>query len=173
MNSKIKDDMESEIIAEKITSDGVAWYDFEEVSCKVAEKNGLIVVMPNPDQIQIDIDSEEQMDKFYRRLASFMNTKFKPRFEIGSGIVSVAESKSGHPKYHITITFPGHEFTELERILYQAALNDDPLRVFLNLRRYHIGVENPSRLFEKPPSDIASATIQNKQKEKLVDDDIF
>lgn len=123
-------------------------YDFDESAEDVAKKRGQIVVFPNEDQLQIDIDSEEQYEMFQRRFQAF---------GIGSGIsddrgyiMDEKPSKSGLPSRHITITCPGRKFTEGERIAYQAALGSDPVREFLNAMRLYHGNEKPSRLFQNP-----------------------
>lgn len=128
-------------------------YNFDLLASEIAESKGLIVVMPKPNQLQIDIDSDEQYAEFHRRLECFVRTyRDEQLFDMRDFGYEEHESSSGLPKRHITLTFWNHEFTEQERILYQAALGDDVLRVFLNTKRLHFGVPSPSRLFEKPIS---------------------
>jgi hypothetical protein len=115
-------------------------YDWSKDPSLVAAERGLVVVFPKENQLQIDIDSDAQATEFRRRLDAFpwiYEIEDKP-------------SASGLPNRHVTLTIEDKTFTEVERMFWQAALNDDPLRVFLNALRYDAGVENPSRLFEKP-----------------------
>ena len=121
-------------------------YNFDESAEEVASAKGLVVVFPEDNQLQIDLDSDEAYKEFDRRLEAFelSDTHFE------SASVVITPSASGLPHRHVTITFPRRTFDESPRMLLQAALNDDPLRVFLNARRFIFGVKNPTRLFEKP-----------------------
>jgi len=131
-------------------------YNFDESAEEVAAKRGLIVVKPADNQLQIDIDSEEALIEFWRRFNCFVMVK-PFEFEFSHHQVDVKPSqRQGH--YHVTITVEGKTFSPLERIAYQAALNDDPLRVFLNMRRVYVGVEDPTRLFEKPQQESIKPT---------------
>ena len=121
-------------------------YEFDIAAEEVAKERWLIVVLPQDNQLQIDIDSDAAYEEFYRRFDSFdfHLTKY------GHPTVTAKPSASGLPNQHITLTFKGVVFSESERIALQAALNDDSLRTFLNVKRMAHGVENPTRLFEKP-----------------------
>jgi hypothetical protein len=106
----------------------------------VAEERGQIAIYPKENELFIDIDSEEQLKEFYRRA-----------FHLGISLedIKVTSSKTeGHK--HITITTQ-KTFTDLERIAWQAALNDDPLKVFLSVMRVHVGIQNPTTFFENKP----------------------
>lgn len=119
-------------------------YDFDENCEDAAKARGQKVVLPLPNQLQIDIDNEEQLKEFERREESFA-TGYQP------WRVSMLKtpSRSGFPACHITLTFaPERVFTDWERLALQSALGDDPIRAFLNTRRFFEGVKNPSRLFE-------------------------
>lgn len=114
---------------------------------EVAAKRGLIVVFPADNQLQIDIDSEEQYQEFERRIGGFEVDALHPCK------ITILPSASGLPKRHATITCDDRTFSTVERHMWQAALNDDPFRVYLNAVRYADGDEHPSRLFEKPVVD--------------------
>lgn len=107
-----------------------------------AAEKGLIVVRPGPNQLQIDLDTEAAYIEFKRRLDYF-------RFDKGF-TKQVNPSASGLPHRHVTLTFRDRTFEPWERIALQAALGDDPIRVYLNAKRYDNHQEDPSRLFEKP-----------------------
>ena len=114
---------------------------------EVANERGLIVVYPKPNQLQIDIDSEEQWTEFMRR------KEFFDEFFWGGSItydIKITDSASGQPKKHITMTFKDREFDHYQRMVYQAALNDDPKRTFLGLARLLRGESDnpPTTLFE-------------------------
>lgn len=117
-------------------------YDFDELSHEVARKRGLVVVLPKPNQLQLDLDSEEAFVEYLRRKDSF---DFD---ETVNEIIS--PSSSGLPKRHVTLTFQNREFSAWERVAMQAALGSDIIREFLSARRIWVGIENPSALFEKP-----------------------
>ena len=119
----------------------LANYNFDLLAQDVADAKGLVVVLPQPNQLQIDLDTVEAMNEFDRRCGTMFDTMRE------SPVIHRNYSASGHPHSHITLTFK-REFTEWERITIQAALGDDPLRVFLNTRRLLAGIPNPSRLFE-------------------------
>lgn len=135
----------------------------------VAEERGLIVVYPKPNEIQIDIDSEEQFVEFERRLAFF------DEFFWGKDLTydkKVTESASGYPKRHITMAFKDREFNHYERMVYQAALNDDPKRTFLGLARIFSGKSTnpPTTLFERSEETSCKVSEVSKSKDP---DDIF
>jgi len=114
---------------------------------EAAEERGLRVVYPKDNEIQIDIDSEEQFTEFHRRLSFF------DEFFWGGGRtydIKTTESSSGYPRRHITMTFKDRTFDHYQRMVYQAALNDDPKRTFLGLARLFAGKSNnpPTTLFE-------------------------
>lgn len=116
---------------------------------EVAEERGLLVVYPLPNQLQIDIDSKEQHVEFRRRL-DFFDEFFwggSHTYEMKTTI-----SDSGAPHCHITMTFKDREFDHYQRMVYQAALNDDPKRTFLGLARIFSNKSNnpPTTLFELP-----------------------
>ena len=115
-------------------------YEFDAEAEKVAAARGQKVVLPGPNQLQIDIDSEQALSEFMRRLEAF-------NFELVS-IEEIPSKTPGH--YHIYLDFQGRPqpFTEWERLALQSALGDDPIRHFLNCLRAVSGVPNPTRLFE-------------------------
>lgn len=118
-------------------------YDFDIEAEEVAKARGLVVVLPQPNQLQIDIDSDELLSEFESRFETFQwREAFKPK--------KVDVKNSQHPgHYHVTITL-SEDVTEWQRLALQAALGDDPMRSYLNAMRAQFGVKNPSRLFEKP-----------------------
>jgi len=124
-----------------------AKYDFETISSEYAQKNaklkGLDIVLPYPNQLQLDIDSEADYEAFNKNLAKF-------RLHVGS--VSIYEdhpSKSGDPgKRHITLRFE-QDLTPLDRILFQLFLGSDRTRELLSYIRYVNDDPNPTLFYEK------------------------
>ena len=118
-------------------------YDFDKNCDEVAASRGLVVVLPKANQLQIDIDSESAFAEFERRYRG-IETEWLVKRE-------ARISASGLPHRHIYLTFQDRTFGNIERVMMQAALGDDSVRVFLNMMRIERNVPNPSRLFEKPP----------------------
>lgn len=116
-------------------------YDFDVAAEDVAKSRNQIVVYPKPNQLQLDLDTEDAFSEFQRRFGTMDFSDTPPT-------VDIKESASGEGHRHVTLTF-NKIFEEWERLAIQAALGDDPIRVFLNVKRKIHGIENPSRLFEK------------------------
>jgi hypothetical protein len=83
--------------------------------------------------------------------------------------MTIKDSTGGLGHYHIYMKFKHKGFNDLERIAFQAALADDPLKVFLSVARVLRGNPNPTTLFELPPEQQAEKERQLKQQA----DDIF
>jgi len=116
-------------------------YDFTLCAEKIAKSRGQIVVWPQQNELQIDIDSAQQMrdfTKIYNEIGWCYEWTF------------VHKSRSGPNRWHVYIRHPKLTFTTPERLLLQAFFQDDPKRCKLNTLRYLEGIETPSRLFEKP-----------------------
>ena len=132
-------------------------YDLGVTAEAAAEKVNCRVVIPAPNQLQIDIDSEEAYRLFFVRLMEF---------ERHSGYSIYKEerpSKAGLPHRHVTLTVyevdgrTPHIFNDYERIALQAVLGSDLVRETLNMWRLLRGEKNPSRLFE--PKDEANPNL--------------
>lgn len=108
---------------------------------EIAAALGCTVVYPSHNQLQLDIDTEEQ-DRQFRELLD--TETILPR----DAKVAGHPSKSGKPHYHITLTLPNSNFTELERIALQLALGSDPKREIISAIRLLKGEENVTRFFE-------------------------
>jgi hypothetical protein len=118
-------------------------YDFDEHAEAVALGRGQIVVYPEDNQLQLDIDSDEQFEIYRRRISGLevLGWDFS---------VNTTPSLSGLPNRHITVTVKDKVFTEVERIAFQFMLGSDSVRESLNLLRTAAGKERPTRLFETP-----------------------
>jgi hypothetical protein len=92
------------------------------------EEEGHRVVYPKPNQLLVDIDSEDQYATFQRALECFKKNH--------KGAVAIEEhySRSGAPKRHITVTLP-FKVTPWQRVAWQAAFGSDPMREMLSCFR--------------------------------------
>jgi hypothetical protein len=107
------------------------------------EKDGLVLVVPEDNEIQIDLDSEEEWEEFQKRFEVF-----KRHFGLFIEGVKTIPSKSGLPHRHIYIEM-GTKYSVMERIAFQACLGSDPTREINNMRRVFNDDIYPIALFEK------------------------
>lgn len=103
---------------------------------------GLEVIYPAADELQIDIDNEHS----YRL---YLNQKCILNKFVGIAGTRETYSKSGNPwKLHITIKV-NHNLTTLERIGLQAMMGSDRVRELLSYVQYREGDEHPTLFLEK------------------------
>lgn len=101
----------------------------------------LVVVLPKPNELQIDIDSAEHWRNFQRALAAWHRN-------CGPLDVQVRPSKSGDPeRKHVTVTVP-FEVEPWQRIALQAAFGSDPMRELLSAVRLINGDDAPTLFVE-------------------------
>lgn len=115
----------------------------QEAAERDAAKADCYIVLPKPNELFVDIDSEEAMQLFQRnvkRLADFIDLGYE-----------VKPSKSGGECRHITVTLARHVHSEYERIAMQAFLGSDPRRELLSWARVETKQKNPTKFFEKLP----------------------
>ena len=108
-----------------------------------AVREGLEVVYPAANELQIDIDNEHSYRLLYNQLRSVNKLV---------GIYNYTEkpSKSGEPwKMHSTLVFQDRTFTTLERIGLQAMLGSDRVRELLSYVQYLNGDAHPTLFLEK------------------------
>jgi len=128
------------------------FYNFDRDPVEAAEKQDCVCIFPAPNQLFLDLDTEEQYQYFRRRYRDI--TKYTSlRIEVEESL-----SKSGYPHRHIILTFfdvssrnftyVPRNFTEHERIAYQVMFGSDPVREGLNAQRVMLGVANPTCLFK-------------------------
>jgi hypothetical protein len=127
------------IVGEKIASDPNETREAY-VARSIAE--GLIISLPEPNELQIDIDNQAHRDAFNRSFEILSR-------EIG-GEITVTEtvSKSGTGA-HIRITLP-FALDVWQRIAWQAALGSDPVREVLSCLRAMRKDAHPTLMAEKP-----------------------
>lgn len=113
----------------------------EEVISNLA--NGFKVIFPKPDELFLDLDSEEAYDR-YRNMHFKLSSLLRPH----DGLRTFETvSKSGLPNRHIRITLPG-DMTMEQRFIFQLALGSDPARELMNYASYLNGERQPSIFIE-------------------------
>jgi len=127
------------------------FYIFEESAEVVAEEKGLKVIYPKNNELFIDIDDEDQLDGFERRINDLLET-FENNFFNGLDIIKKVSS-SGAPHYHIVVSLYKDDeaivLNDWQRVCLQFLLCSDPIKETLSVYRILAGVKNPSILFEK------------------------
>lgn len=105
-----------------------------------AERENLAIVLPKPNELLVDIDNEDAENVFNTLL---------PLVAEYIGLISVERnpSKSGHPRYHLTVTL-GRDVTPLERIALQAILGSDRKRELLSFIEMTNGDQTPTLFLE-------------------------
>lgn len=110
-----------------------------------ARNDGMVLVFPLDNELQIDIDDLSSYCIFesqFRILEeNFPGCTFEEHF-----------SKSGPPKKHITVKLPFDVEDALERIGLQAALGSDFKRELLSLINHRRGQSKPTLFLERDKS---------------------
>jgi len=109
---------------------------------KEAEANGLLVVYPEDNQLQIDIDSDRAFDIFLE-----MKTLLEKYFAVLD--VVIGYSRSGAPKRHVTVTLD-QPIDNYQRVALQAIMGSDRVREFLSYVQHRNGDQHPILFIEKP-----------------------
>lgn len=110
-------------------------------SQKVYEKYKIVTPLPN--ELQIDIDSEEDLNIFSGQWNLFLKM-------IPSATYTQEVSVSGFPHYHITIRLPEDiDLEPLTRIALQACLGSDLTRELFSINNLVNGDKYPTIFLEK------------------------
>jgi|PlaIllAssembly_1097288.scaffolds.fasta_scaffold09012_7 hypothetical protein len=125
--------------------DGKESYHFDDDAERVAKALNCTVLLPNHNQLFLDIDGLAELDEFERRLEQLELDAMPDRAVDFKYTKEVLRSRNGN--YHVILTFDNLSFSEDERILWQAVLGSDIIREYLNFKRLIWGITNPSRLF--------------------------
>ena len=107
-----------------------------------AEREGLIVITPTPNQLFIDLDSAESGRIFTDQLGVL--------YDLVTG-VRMTPSMSGLPHQHAVVTL-NRDVTEPERIAMQASLGSDRRCEILRFMRYLNNDPQPTLFLERKPS---------------------
>lgn len=131
-------------------SHGREEYDPFEDPYQIARRNVWNCIVPQPNQLFIDIDTEDQLKEFNRRLGFFTGILDGAMMPSSPEPYTIEElpSPSGGQHMHIVMTFHFRTFTDIERIAYQAALGDDPTRVWLSVARVDGKFDPPVTFFQ-------------------------
>lgn len=117
----------------------------------IAKSNNWDIVYPAGNQLLIDIDSEENLDLFYRRLEWFKDYYFTYCGSSDKDILveetPSMSNKNGHR--HVKVTIIGYrDLSVPERIALQACLGSDLKREMLSILSYLKGIPSPTLFFE-------------------------
>jgi hypothetical protein len=112
-----------------------------EKAYEAAAERGQIVVRPGSYDVQLDIDSEQDL--------SIMEGQLNLLRENGIQIGEVRRTTSRSGNKHVYLRLPRH-LTNTERIALQATLGSDRKRELLSLLRVWGGNSEPTLLFENP-----------------------
>jgi len=124
-----------------------AEYDLEsdrDEAVENAENAGCDIIYPRNNELQIDINSDDEYDRFEAALANMPENFVKSVYET----VSI----SGLPHRHITVQVSFGGYTDLEKIALQFMLGSDYLRESLSVLKDLYGVDKPTCFFEKSNS---------------------
>lgn len=105
---------------------------------EAAKRLGLVVRLPQPKELFLDIDSKEDYTHFTNMVALLPGVETWVK----------TPSKSGYPKCHIVVNM-SRPIRADERILLQACLGSDRKHELLSYLRHCDGNESPSVFFEK------------------------
>lgn len=115
-----------------------------------AEEDGLVVVLPKDNEIQLDLDSDRDF-AIYQEMKSVLDQFYYIISE------KVEPSRSGLPKRHVTIELskryndPSPLLNVFERIAIQACLGSDRVREFLGVVQAKNSDPHPTLFLEKMP----------------------
>jgi hypothetical protein len=106
-----------------------------------AEAQNQQVVLPSENELFVDLDGEEAVNKFNQqlpRISKYLDITYELR-----------PSPSGEQhRYHVYCKLP-RAVSPMERILLQLLLGSDPIREFLSWALVTKGDPNPTLFFEK------------------------
>src|SRR5574340_1043691 len=114
-----------------------------EKAYRFAEDNNLDIVTPMPDELQIDLDTEEDYQYYLKQLGILRRYLCLPSEPV------VKPSRHGLPRRHVTVSLPS-EISDKERLCLQACLGSDRVRELLCYLRVVIcNEEKPIFFFEE------------------------
>ena len=116
-----------------------------EIAFEQAAKDGNRVVLPKPNQLLIDIDSEEAEINFFRQFPRFVELIDEDAY-----LFSKEPSKSGKDGHWHIIVELGLDVEPERRVLFQLMLGSDLRRELLSYVRVSEGDEHPTLFIEKP-----------------------
>lgn len=111
------------------------------------EQDNFVIVLPAPNQLQIDYDVPELPEIFEKSL--FVLTQ---AFCDLNRFLTYRVTKSRHDNLHVTIDLP-QVITDTERIAWQSILGSDPTREALSMMSVRRGIAHPTLLIERRGSE--------------------
>lgn len=109
---------------------------------KACDERGTVIVVPQPNELFIDIDNHHSLGVFHSSIKS-----------LGELVVSHQMHMSPSRKagrYHITVQLSRPVKDAFERIALQALLGSDLAREMVSWRDATLGLSVPTVFFEKP-----------------------
>lgn len=129
-----------------------------QLNLRNAKRDGMLIIQPKRNQLQIDIDSARDMHNYCRQYMLLsregLTVGWKERMTV---------SKGGGNHFHITITMP-HRIDDLKRVAYQTVLGDDLKRAAFNLCRVIKRNKYPIVFFEKGKHARVSTASRRRTK---------
>lgn len=110
---------------------------------EVAATKGKLVVYPAPNEVQLDLDSDQSINEFWQRIRMV-----ERHLDVEYPVKVSPSSTSGH--WHVTVTLP-HKLTQWQRLAWQSLLGSDSNRELLNLIRLVAFDDSKSCFFEVKP----------------------
>jgi hypothetical protein len=114
----------------------------------IAEQLGKVVVLPDPDELFIDIDSQEGLDTMFAMMsvAADAGIRINEKKRLPS-------KTPGHWHVYLTIQVGAKSFTvtKLLRVALQACLGSDRKRELLSLAKIMHHIERPPTVFFENP----------------------
>lgn len=119
-----------------------------------AQKEGLRVVFPAANELQLDIDDEAAYQVFEKNI-EIIDGQYGPSTHVAK------PSRSGkRGKYHITVTLPVPVTSNHERIALQAFLGSDRTREALSWLQAENRDEHPTLFLEYPLPEAVTAAAE-------------
>lgn len=109
-----------------------------------ARQRGMTCLIPEPNQLFIDIDSEEDFKVFELGMEIFLDRLNYVAKEVP---VFINPSSSGLPHRHIVVDLP-FEIDDAKRLLLQTVLGSDRKRELVGFLELYNGIEHPVTFFE-------------------------
>lgn len=119
-------------------------YSRYEAAKETAASKGLVIRVPGPRELFIDIDSDAQLEQFNAALPKL--TELLPL----ASMVCTPSPSLVPGRYHIVLALTRDLRDVFERILLQSLLGSDPVREMLSWQRAVRGDEVPTLFFERP-----------------------
>lgn len=119
-----------------------------EAYCTRMVNEGFQIYKPEPNEVLLDIDSEDAYTTFRERFERISEELIEGQGCIQVPTFKVFPSRSGGAHCHIIVTLPV-EVEMRERLLLQVLLGSDPIRELLSLFRIWNGAPQPTLLAMK------------------------